>query len=340
MLTLGKIGGTNGGHWRQASYYTDQVAQGAEDYYSGKGEAPGTWTGSGAAALQLNGQLQDGELEALLGRQHPRTGAQLGRPPGERSVRGIDVQMAVPKSVSTLWALADEYGAPQAAQEIWDATHGAAGAALGYLERHACTSRAGAGGHISLRGEGFVAAVFPHRFSREGDPQVHVHVLVANMTACGDPTQGVEHGWRTLDARDLYRHQRAAGYLFQAELRERLTRTLGVEWTEVRKGAAEIAGVPRELMTALSRRRTQILEALDRDGRAGTPAETQIAALSTRKAKQTFDLPRNVSAGAPSPRSTASVPTSSTTRSTASSRSRSTATSSLRRSITCSVRPA
>ena len=291
MLTLGKIGGTNGGHWRQASYYTDQVAQGAEDYYSGKGEAPGAWAGCGAANLGLDGQIADGELQALLGRQHPRTGVQLGRSPGERSVRGIDVQMAMPKSVSTLWALADEYGAPQIAQQVWDATHGAAGAALDYLERHACNSRAGAGGHISLRGEGFVAAVFPHRFSREGDPQIHVHVLVANMTACGDPSQGVEHAWRTLDARDLYRHQRAAGYLFQAELRERLTRALGVEWTQTRKGAAEIVGVPRELITALSRRRAQILDALDRDGRIGTPAETQLAALSTRKAKQAFDLP-------------------------------------------------
>jgi Ti-type conjugative transfer relaxase TraA len=289
MLTIGKIGGTGGGQWRSAEYYTEQVARGAEDYYAGHGEAPGTWTGQGAAGLGLAGEVGDGELEAIFERRHPLSGDQLGRVPGVGSVRGIDLQMAVPKSVSTLWALADEYDRPEIAGKVWEATHGAAGAALDYLERRACTSRAGAGGTVALRGEGFVAAVFPHRFSREGDPQVHVHVLVANMTHCGR-AEGVEQAWRTLDARDLFDHKLAAGYLFQAELRERLTRELGVEWNEVRKGAAEIVGVPSELTKALSKRRAQILDVLDRDGRSGSARESEIAALATRRSKQSFDL--------------------------------------------------
>lgn len=289
MLTIGKIGGTGGGQWRSAEYYTEQVARGAEDYYAGHGEAPGTWTGQGAAGLGLAGEVGDGELEAIFERRHPLSGDQLGRVPGVGSVRGIDLQMAVPKSVSTLWALADEYDRPEIAGKVWEATHGAAGAAFDYLERRACTSRAGAGGKVALQGEGFVAAVFPHRFSREGDPQVHVHVLVANMTHCGR-AEGVEQAWRTLDARDLFDQKLTAGYLFQAELRERLTRELGVEWSEVRKGAAEIVGVPAELTKALSKRRAQILDALDRDGRAGSARESEIAALSTRRSKQSFDL--------------------------------------------------
>jgi Ti-type conjugative transfer relaxase TraA len=237
----------------------------------------------------LAGEVGDGELEAVFERRHPTSGDQLGRVPGAGSVRGIDLQMAVPKSVSTLWALADEYDRPEIAGKVWEATHGAAGAAFDYLERHACTSRAGAGGKLALQGEGFVAAVFPHRFSREGDPQVHVHVLVANMTHCGR-AEGVEQAWRTLDARDLFDQKLAAGYLFQAELRERLTRELGVEWSEVHKGAAEVIGVPAELTKALSKRRAQILDALDRDGRVGSARESEIAALSTRRAKQSFGL--------------------------------------------------
>ncbi len=289
MLTIGKIGGTGGGQWRSPEYYTEQVARGAEDYYAGHGEAPGTWTGQGSAGLGLAGEVGDGELEAVFDRRHPRSGDQLGRVPGVGSVRGIDLQMAVPKSVSTLWALADEYDRPEIAAKVWEATHGAASATFDYLERHACTSRAGAGGKVALRGEGFVAAVFPHRFSREGDPQIHVHVLVANMTHCGR-AEGVEQAWRTLDARDLFDQKLAGGYLFQAELRERLTRELGVEWGEVHKGAAEIVGVPAELTKALSKRRAQILDALDRDGRAGSARESEIAALSTRRSKQSFDM--------------------------------------------------
>lgn len=290
MLTIGKIGGSGGGSWRSPDYYTQQVAQGAEDYYTGQGEAPGTWTGQGAAALGLEGTVEDGQLQALFDRQHPLTGDQLGRPPGEHAVKGIDLQVAVPKSVSTLWALADEYDAPDIAGKVWEATHGAGRAALDYLERHACTSRAGKGGHIRLQGEGFVGAAFPHRFSREGDPQVHVHFLVANMTRCGDPDQGVADGWRTLDARDLYAHRMAAGYVFQSKLRERLTRELGVEWSDVHKGAAEIAGVPRSLSLALSKRRAQIIDALGRDGRTGSAREAELAALTTRRAKGDFDL--------------------------------------------------
>lgn len=200
MLTIGKIGGTGGGQWRSPEYYTEQVARGAEDYYAGHGEAPGTWTGQGAAGLGLAGEVGDGELEAVFDRRHPSSRDQLGRVPGPGSVRGIDLQMAVPKSVSTLWALADEYDWPEIAGKVWEATHGAAGAAFDYLERHACTSRAGAGGKVALQGEGFVAAVFPHRFSREGDPQVHVHVLVANMTTAAGRRVSSRHGARSMPA--------------------------------------------------------------------------------------------------------------------------------------------
>ena len=43
--------------WR---YYAEEVALGLEDYYAGRGEAPGRWTGSGAAALGLAGQVRAG----------------------------------------------------------------------------------------------------------------------------------------------------------------------------------------------------------------------------------------------------------------------------------------
>src|ERR687885_1334254 len=146
MLTIGKIGGEGKGHWASPEYYSQQVVRGAEDYYAGKGEAPGSWAGSGAAALGLEGEIGDGELEAIFERCHPVTGEQLMRAPAEHGVNGIDLQMAVPKSVSTLWALSEQYGRPEVAEAVWEATHGAARAAYDYLERNACRSRAGAGG--------------------------------------------------------------------------------------------------------------------------------------------------------------------------------------------------
>ena len=128
------------------------------------------------------------------------------RAPAEHGVKGIDLQMAVPKSVSTLWAVAEQYGRPEVGEAIWEATHGAGRAAFDYLERNACRSRAGAGGQIKLDGEGFVGAFFPHRFSRAGDPQIHVHCLAANMTLSGGQGTGAPRAWRTLDAHHLYQH--------------------------------------------------------------------------------------------------------------------------------------
>src|ERR1035441_4692909 len=49
MLTIGKLGASPG----QLEYYERQVAAGAEDYYAGRGEAPGVWLGAGVEGLGL-----------------------------------------------------------------------------------------------------------------------------------------------------------------------------------------------------------------------------------------------------------------------------------------------
>ena len=61
MLSLGKISAGP----LAASYYVTQVAQGRDDYYSGAGEEPGRWIGSGAADLGRAGEI-DAELFASL----------------------------------------------------------------------------------------------------------------------------------------------------------------------------------------------------------------------------------------------------------------------------------
>ena len=48
MLSAGKLGRG------QERYYLEKVAEGAEDYYSGEGEAPGQWLGDGAEDLGLS----------------------------------------------------------------------------------------------------------------------------------------------------------------------------------------------------------------------------------------------------------------------------------------------
>ena len=126
-------------------------------------------------------------------------------------------------------------------------------------------TRRGAGGAQAIAGNGFVAAAFRHRTSRAGDPQLHTHVLVANLTL------GADGHWSTLDGRRIYAHAKTAGYLYEARLRSELTRELGVEWTPVRNGIADIAGVPPTVLRAFSRRRAEIEAELERHGASAPP---------------------------------------------------------------------
>ena len=44
MLSIGKLGVAGG-----AEYYLDKMANSVDDYYLGRGEAPGQWVGKAAA---------------------------------------------------------------------------------------------------------------------------------------------------------------------------------------------------------------------------------------------------------------------------------------------------
>ncbi len=81
MLSIGKIA------LGQHRYYEQQVAQGQDDYYTGRGEAPGEWAGTGAQALGLSGRVGAGQFAALIAGHDPRGTAALQRArPEGRSV--------------------------------------------------------------------------------------------------------------------------------------------------------------------------------------------------------------------------------------------------------------
>jgi conjugative relaxase-like TrwC/TraI family protein len=145
------------------------------------------------------------------------------------------------------------------------------------MQRNACWTRRGAGGKEFLHGSGYLAAAYVHRSSRNGDPQLHTHVLIANAT------QGPDGKWTRLYHPAIYDHAKTAGYLYEAHLRHELSRSLGVRWQGVNNGIAEIAGFADEHLRAFSTRRAEILEAAGADASARA---RQVANLSTRSAKE------------------------------------------------------
>ncbi|MEA2433951.1 MAG: hypothetical protein QOG54_1408, partial [Actinomycetota bacterium] len=86
------------------------------------------------------------------------------------------------------------------------------------------------------------------------------------------------------DARQIYLQAKTAGYLYQAHLRAELTRRLGLQWTEVRNGTADIDGIPRSVIRAFSKRRAEIEESLG-DPSESSGREAQVATLTTRQSK-------------------------------------------------------
>jgi conjugative relaxase-like TrwC/TraI family protein len=268
VLSIGKLAGGAEG------YYLRAVASGVEGYYLGSGEAPGRWVGAGSVRLGLAGVVSPEQLRAVLDGRDPTTGKSLLWVRRPDRLPGLDLTFSAPKSVSLLFALGDE----QLSALVRRAHDAAVTQALGYLEREAGEVRRGKDGRDRLPGGGFVAAAFRHRTSRAGDPQLHTHVLVANMT------RGSDGRWSALDGRQLYLQAKTAGTLYQAELRDQLA-PLGLAWTLHPNGTAEIDGIPRSVLRGFSRRREQIEAELAAHGATG-PRAAQLATLATRPAKQ------------------------------------------------------
>lgn len=173
---------------------------------------------------------------------------------GRGGVAGYDVVFSPVKSAALLWALDPRDHVRRA---VWDAHQEAKASALAMLEKHAAFTRTGAGGIAQVDTQGLVAVAFDHYDSRDGDPNLHTHVAIANKI-CG--TDGV---WRSLDGRALYRITVAASEHYNTAFQTALTARLGVTWTpRTIAGKAEpvheITGIPTALIEHYSRRRNRL----------------------------------------------------------------------------------
>ncbi len=141
--------------------------------------------------------------------------------------------------------------------------------------------RRGKGGEHVERAGGLIAAAYRHRMSRALDPQLHTHVVAANLA------RGVDGRFTALWGAPLYRAAKTAGFLYQAHLRALVSERLGLEWGAVRNGAAELAGVERLVLEEFSKRRLEMLREAERGGIGlGSKAAAESAALATRDRKR------------------------------------------------------
>ncbi len=268
MLSIGKLAAGTGG------YYTAMVASGAEEYYTGAREAPGRWIGQSAGLLGLDGEVTAEDFAALLEHRDPTTGERVTAARSAPTVVAFDATFCAPKSVSILHSLGDDH----VRTEVRDAHDAAVAAAFEVLEGEAARGRRGRGGSTVVEGDGLVAGSFRHRTSRAGDPHLHTHVVIANLV------HGPDDRWTALDARPLFHWAKTCGYLYEAQLRHELTARLGVSWTPVTRGIADVDGVPKGVRDEFSTRRREIAAHLEASGFDSAKA-AQLAAYQTRKMK-------------------------------------------------------
>jgi hypothetical protein len=150
------------------------------------------------------------------------------------------------------------------ADEIENALMESAREAVAWLERHATYTRTG---HHSARtgewhdGDGLVGSLFLHHLSRDGDPQLHVHVAIWNRVQRAD---GADDKWRTLDSRSLHNQRLAVAPVADRILETRLSALDYAMVPRADGNGAEIGGVSQNIRDLFSSRAVAVTGELAR----------------------------------------------------------------------------
>ncbi len=277
VASIGKIASPSQGvgYFERDGYYAKEDAAHKE---------ASAWAGRGAEALGLSGPVDPERFRAVLEGEVPG-GRRLGRKEIDGSIThrpGRDVTLSAPKSVSLMAMVGGD-------ERIVEAHDKAVTATLGWIEKNAVETRMrdpATGAMVRAGNQKMVAACFRHDTSRNLDPQLHTHAVVANMV------QGEDSKWRTMVDDGLFNGKMAIGTIYRAELAQGLKGLgYGIDKTHA-DGRFEIEGVSREVIDAFSTRRAEIEAAMAERGMGESKDNPHLAAraaLMTRAAKRDID---------------------------------------------------
>ncbi len=272
MITMGII--RNG-----ARYLSRHLRK--NDYWSeGEKEVEGNWAGEVARLLDLEGAVRAKQFEALRMGRDPRTRLRLNTHTPTKRVAFFDVQISAPKDVSVLGVVASD-------ERVRREFYAAARVAVSELERWAAVRERRGKAHnteaVRLT-RNLVAALFLHDASRDLDPQLHVHAVIANVT--WDAERQV---WMALQPAEMMRASRFVRQAFYRELAGRMT-ALGYRPHDMSSRGFAVAGVEhlRERFSKRSRHVERLAEEFAREhGRKPSKREVQILVRDSRDDKLT-----------------------------------------------------
>ena len=248
--------------------------------------AASAWAGRGAAELGLEGPVDPDIFKAVLeGAVPDGSGRRLGKRGKDGEIHhrpGRDLTFSAPKSVSLAALIGGD-------KRIVEAHDRAVVRALGWFEKNAAETRMqdpATGRMVRAGDQKAVISTFRHDTSRNLDPALHTHSVIANMLKGGDGK------WRTMANESLYASKMLLGALYRSELAGELGK-LGYSIGKTHAdGRFEIAGVSRETVEAFSTRRAEIEAAMEARGLGATARNPHLAgraALMTRAHKRDVD---------------------------------------------------
>ncbi len=261
----------------------------SNDYYSEKERIIGQWMGQGAQRLGLEGAVEMDQFDAIRQGLDPATGEFL-RPrqsadrfneDGERTgtARSLyDFTVSAPKSVS-IQSMFDP--------RLLDAHNHAVLEMAQEMERLAATRVRQHGADENRATGNLVIAAYQHDTSRELDPQIHTHLVAANLTY-----DSVENRWKALQASDIYEQRAYLTEVYRNAL-ARSVNELGYQtvdrFDKGRERGFEIEGIPAETIDKFSQRSEQrdqaIVGFVAENGRVPTNREIAVLVRESREDK-------------------------------------------------------
>ncbi|HEV2323450.1 MAG TPA: MobF family relaxase [Terracidiphilus sp.] len=254
------------------------------DYYDEHRRVQGEWQGRGAELLGLRGEVTRGQFEAVREGLHPETGEFL-RPrhsvdranddgSEQSKARSLyDLTFSAPKSISIQAIVGGD-------ERLIAAHDKAVREALEDAENYAATRVRLNGANENRTTANWIVATYRHDTSRELDPQLHTHVVAANLTY-----DGVEGRWKALQASGLYERRAYLTEVYRNAL-AREVRSLGYEIEPRRDSRGrdlgfEIRGVSDELLERYSQRSAQRDAAIDefKEQHGRKPTDNEVAVL-------------------------------------------------------------
>ena len=135
--------------------------------------------------------------------------------------------------------------------------------------------------------EGMLAARASGTTNRNGDPQLHHHVVIANLAR-----RATDGQWRALDGQLLWPARSWATQVWGRTFRRELSRRTGLEWgPENSRGDRELVGVPAGLVELWSSRDREIdVEQARLEDELGKPVGKAARLIISARTRQHKDL--------------------------------------------------